>query len=42
MFLSQNLGEVFGEVAIIDDENFGSISDWKRIHEDTLGNILDA
>src|SRR5690606_1206795 len=25
------LGEVFGDVAIIDDENFGSIIDWKRI-----------
>ncbi len=35
------LGEVFGEVAIIDDENFGSISDWKRIHEETLGKIFD-
>ena len=35
------LGEVFGDVAIIDDENFGSITDWKRIHEDTLGNKLD-
>ena len=35
------LGEVFGDVAIIDEENFGYVSDWKRTHEDTLGNKLD-
>ena len=35
------LGEVFGDVGIIDDENFGHISDWKRIHEDTLEHLLD-
>lgn len=35
------LGEVFGDVAIIDEENFGSINHWKRIYEDTLSNKLD-
>ncbi|MEO1262891.1 MAG: phosphoribosylformylglycinamidine synthase subunit PurL [Bacteroidota bacterium] len=35
------LGEVFGDVAIIDEKNFGYINDWKRIHEDTLWNKLN-
>lgn len=30
------LGEVFGNEAVINGENFGHISDWKRIHEDAL------
>ncbi len=34
------LGEVFGSEVVIDDENFGSITDWKRIYENTLGDLL--
>jgi phosphoribosylformylglycinamidine synthase len=30
------LGEVFGHAALIDDENFGSIEEWKSIFELTL------
>ena len=36
------LGEVFGNEVVIDDENFGSVNDWKRIHEDTLGEIMSS
>ncbi|MEZ4953425.1 MAG: phosphoribosylformylglycinamidine synthase subunit PurL [Saprospiraceae bacterium] len=36
------LGEVFGDVAIIDEENFGSINHWKRIYEDTLSAKLEG
>jgi len=34
------LGEVFGNEVVINDENFGNINDWKRVHENTLGEIL--
>ncbi|MCU0347554.1 MAG: phosphoribosylformylglycinamidine synthase subunit PurL [Saprospiraceae bacterium] len=31
------LGEVFGNSAMIDNENFGSVSEWKAIFDNTLG-----
>jgi phosphoribosylformylglycinamidine synthase len=31
------LGEVFGREVVIDEENFGSVADWKRVFDDTLG-----
>ena len=36
------LGEVFGNVAIIDNENFGDINDWKRVHEETLEEKMEG
>lgn len=35
------LGEVFGDVAIIDNENFGHINDWKRIQDETFSQKMD-
>jgi phosphoribosylformylglycinamidine synthase len=31
------LGEVFGTEVVIDDENFGSVAEWKSISDNTLG-----
>ncbi|MBI5915630.1 MAG: phosphoribosylformylglycinamidine synthase subunit PurL [Bacteroidetes bacterium] len=31
------LGEVFGTEVVIDDENFGSVGEWKEIFDNTLG-----
>ncbi|HFA51743.1 MAG TPA: phosphoribosylformylglycinamidine synthase subunit PurL [Bacteroidetes bacterium] len=36
------LGEVFGNDVLINNENFGSVNDWKRIHEETLGEKLES
>jgi hypothetical protein len=36
------LGEVFGKDVIINDENFGSVSYWKNIHENTLSGIIES
>jgi phosphoribosylformylglycinamidine synthase len=36
------LGEVFGNEAIIDEINFGSIDVWKALYEDTLGKKMEA
>ncbi len=35
------LGEVFGTEVVIDDENFGSVADWKAIFDNTLGEKFD-
>ena len=35
------LGEVTGGSIEVDDLSFGNIQEWKAIHEDTLGSILD-
>lgn len=36
------LGEVFGNEVWIDEENLGSVSDWKRIYENTLAEKLNG
>lgn len=35
------LGEVFGTDVVIDDENFGSVNEWKHIFENSLGEKFD-
>jgi phosphoribosylformylglycinamidine synthase len=35
------LGEVFGTEVVIDDENFGSVADWKAIFDNTLSEKFD-
>jgi phosphoribosylformylglycinamidine synthase subunit PurL len=35
------LGEVFGNDVLIDDENFGSVAEWKSIFDNTLGEKFD-
>ena len=35
------LGDVFGTDVVIDDENFGSVEDWKAIFDNTLGEKFD-
>lgn len=34
------LGEVFGTGVLIDEENFGSVSEWKRISDNTLSELF--
>jgi phosphoribosylformylglycinamidine synthase len=36
------LGEVFGNEAIIDEINFGSIEEWKRVYENTLSEKIEG
>ncbi len=36
------LGEVFGNEAVIDEENFGPIDSWKSIYENTLSEKLES
>lgn len=36
------LGEVKGDQIVIDDENYGTIQDWKALHLDHLGEKIDA
>jgi phosphoribosylformylglycinamidine synthase len=36
------LGEVFGNEAIIDEINFGSIEEWKRFYENTLSEKIEG
>ncbi len=36
------LGEVFGKNLIVDDRNFGPLSDWKNIYDHSLGQKLEA
>ncbi len=35
------LGEVGGDDIVIDEENYGSLSEWKEIYDETLGRLLD-
>ncbi|MEM6966028.1 MAG: phosphoribosylformylglycinamidine synthase subunit PurL [Bacteroidota bacterium] len=35
------LGKVFGDNIMIDDEDYGKISDWKTIYDNTLGEKLE-
>jgi len=35
------LGEVFGTEVVIDDENFGSVAEWKLLFDDTLSEKFD-
>ncbi len=36
------LGEVFGNSVVIDEENFGSVNEWKRIYDETLEAKMEA
>ncbi|MEZ4961731.1 MAG: phosphoribosylformylglycinamidine synthase subunit PurL [Saprospiraceae bacterium] len=36
------LGEVFGNSVVIDEENFGSVNEWKRIFDETLAEKIDG
>lgn len=36
------LGEVFGNEAVIDEENFGDVVDWKSIYENTLSQKMES
>jgi phosphoribosylformylglycinamidine synthase len=36
------LGEVFGKDVVIDDENFGSVEEWKSLFDNTLSEKFDA
>lgn len=38
----QVLGKVSGQSIQIDQENYGKVSDWKQIHDNTLGEKLEA
>ena len=35
------LGEVFGTEVLINDENFGSVEEWKHLHDNSLGERLE-
>ncbi|MFQ5446910.1 MAG: AIR synthase-related protein, partial [Saprospiraceae bacterium] len=36
------LGEVFGTEVLINDENFGSVDEWKSLYDNTLGKRLEV
>ena len=36
------LGEVFGKDVVIDDENFGSVGEWKSVFDNTLSEKFDT
>jgi phosphoribosylformylglycinamidine synthase subunit PurL len=39
-FPASKLGEVFGDRIVIDDEDFGEITEWKKVYDNTLGELI--
>lgn len=39
-FAFSKLGEVFGDRVIVDHDDFGKITDWKKVYDNTLGELM--